>query len=82
MMVEFRGARMEITDEGEKKYEDRGPIWLETRAVIGFYAHTLLTEQHRILVMEEIEEIQQKLARGVTRENNGVREMLAEMRLG
>ena len=82
MMVEFRGARVEMNDEGEKEYEDRGPIWINAHAVAGFYEHTLLVNGHKIRVMEEIPEIQQKLARGMTSERNTLQELLAEMRLG
>jgi hypothetical protein len=57
MLVEFRGARVETDLEGEKEYRDRGPIWIETKAVIGIYEHTIVTERRNFFVMETVPEI-------------------------
>ena len=80
MLIEFRGAKVEMNDEGEKEYEDRGPIWINPNALAGFYEHTLLVNGHKVRVMEEIPEIQEKLA-GKKTEENPHRELLSEMRL-
>lgn len=66
-MIRFRGARIEYEDDGEKKYSDRGPIWINRDAVIGFYEHTLLTANHQIRVMEKIWEIGAKMRVPISR---------------
>ena len=81
MLIEFRGAKVEMNDEGEKEYEDRGPIWINPNVLAGYYEHTLLVNGHKIRVMEEIPEIQRKLA-GEKTEENPHSELLSEMRLG
>ena len=61
MLIEFRGARVETDIEGEKEYQDRGPIWIESQAVIGVYEHTIVTERRNFYVMDEVPEILKKL---------------------
>lgn len=66
-MIRFRGASVEINDDGNREYSDRGPIWINLDAVAGFYDHTILTQGHKIRVMEEIWQIGEKLGTPISR---------------
>lgn len=80
-MIRFRGARTEYEDDEEKRYSDRGPIWIDRDAVVGFYEHTLLTANHKIRVIEEIWEIGEKLGVPVSRLEFD-REFMEKIRMG
>lgn len=61
MFVEFTGANMRETDEG-REYTERGPIGINPAMVSGYYDHTiLLGSNHKVRVMESIEEIRLRL---------------------
>lgn len=58
--VRFEGANMRETDDG-REYTERGPIYISPKHVTGFYDHTILTEGHKIRVMDDITQIREKL---------------------
>lgn len=60
-MVRFAGAREKWTDEG-KEFIDRGPISINPLLVAGAYDNTILIAGNQIRVMENLEEIERKLA--------------------
>lgn len=60
MFLKFEGAAMTEGDNG-REYKPRGPIWIESNAIVAYYSHTVLTNQNKIRVMETEEDIRLKL---------------------
>jgi len=60
-MIRFTGANVTVSDDGEREYTPRGPIWLRCEAIIGYYEHTVLVGGLKIWVMETAEQIGEKV---------------------
>lgn len=59
--VKFNGASCRA--DGEKKvYEPIAPIYINEDAVVAFYDHTIMTQNNKLRVMEDLEDIWRKLA--------------------
>jgi hypothetical protein len=63
MFIEFEGAAMDVDDmTGERDYAPRGKVCVNTDNIGAFYDHTLLLLGHKIRVMEDYEEIRNRIA--------------------
>lgn len=58
--VKFIGARVEMIDE-TAQYTPRDPIYINRDMASGFYDHVILTNGHKIHIMETLDEIAVKL---------------------
>lgn len=62
MFVTFMGAATEIDDDGKiLQYTPRGEVVINVGRINAVYDHTILTDGHKIRVMETLEEIQRKI---------------------
>ena len=62
-MIKFEGASVREGDTG-KEYTSRGEIWINPDMVSAVYDHTILMHGNRIHVMEELNDILNKLKDG------------------
>lgn len=60
-LIKFMGATMTEKDNGEREYQQRGPVWINPDMVAGVYDHTILISGNRIRVMQNLNEILAKL---------------------
>ena len=62
-LIEFDGAKIVFDEDGEKGFESRGLISLSEAQIVGVYDHTILTTgDHKIFVMQNYEEIKERLS--------------------
>ncbi len=60
-LVEFMGATASEDERGNREYKPRGPIWINPDLVAGVYDHTILTSGNMIRVMENVDQILEKI---------------------
>ena len=63
IFVEFMGAARVLSDDDDElwAYKPRGPISLTLDKIIGFYDNTVITDGHKIRVMENYEQIKEAI---------------------
>ena len=58
----FQGALTNIDDEGKIiEYVPRGEVVINIAQICAFYDHTIITNGHKIRVMEDLETIKKRL---------------------
>lgn len=62
IFVTFMGAHMDVDDyDGKTDYAPRGEITINVGQIAAFYDHTIITQGHKIRVMESEAEIRKKI---------------------
>ena len=62
VFVTFMGANMDVDDyDGKVDYAPRGEITINVAQIAAFYDHTIITQGHKIRVMELAQEIRKKI---------------------
>lgn len=59
--VVFRGALMDVDDDGNVSYTPRKSVIVNTDQIGAAFDHTVIVMGHKIRVMEELEEIGNKI---------------------
>ena len=61
VFASFHGAATDIDDDGVIDYSPRGEIMINVAQICAFYDHTIMTDGHKIRVMEDLETIKKRL---------------------
>ena len=62
VFISFMGATTDIDDDGRiTEYVPRGEVVVNAARISAVYDHTIMTDGHKIRVIETLEEIKRKL---------------------